>query len=173
MIYSFWYGGLPPSENAAYAQVGRMRKLTTEAKAWKRRFHDTIWEEHGDSLTEIITLAEDDLWIDVGYDVHFPSLVNKGWLKGKAKTRYKKSDARTRIKLLEDALSEALGIDDSRFQIAHIKKWHDPHRPGVRLQLEVIDPETYGVPEGYIGDIARPVSSTRELQRPGGQQEVL
>lgn len=150
MTVVFEYPGLPLSENRAYFTKGKMRILNKDGRAWKSRLRSDLWEALDKELNELLDLAGDDLWIMVGYDIYFDSLVNKGWLKGKAKTRYKKCDARTRVKLLEDALSEALGIDDSRFQVDHIYKWHDPDNPRVRVELTVIDPEDFGVPEGFI-----------------------
>ena len=45
----------------------------------------------------------------------FEELENKGFAGGKTKTRYKVFDGGNRTKLLEDALKDAGGIDDSQF----------------------------------------------------------
>ncbi len=43
-----------------------------------------------------------------------PNLLNKGW-PDKAKDRYKTLDANNRVKLLEDTMAIAFGIDDKHF----------------------------------------------------------
>jgi hypothetical protein len=45
---------------------------------------------------------------------HFEQIENKGFGTGKAESRYKKFDGGNRTKLLEDALKDAGGIDDSQ-----------------------------------------------------------
>lgn len=53
-------------------------------------------------------------------------LYNKGFATGKAESRYKKLDATNRIKLLEDALAEASGIDDQQnFVFTIVKDWSE------------------------------------------------
>ena len=45
---------------------------------------------------------------------HFEEIENKGFTSGKAKSRYKVFDGGNRTKLVEDALKDAGGIDDSQ-----------------------------------------------------------
>lgn len=157
----FEHPGLPLSENRAYFTKGKMRILNKEGKAWKVRLRGFLWEAVGDELEAMLDFVGDDLWLSVGYDIYFDSLINIGWPKGKAQSRYKKCDARTRVKLLEDALSEAIGVDDSRFQVDHIHKWHDPANPRVRVEITVINPEDFGVPEGFVDDPVSTVPGAR------------
>jgi len=56
-------------------------------------------------------------------------LYNKSWLaedpKKRAKSRYKRLDVSNRLKLFEDALSEAVGLDDKHnFFVGVGKTWH-------------------------------------------------
>jgi hypothetical protein len=46
---------------------------------------------------------------------YFEAIENKGWAAGKAENRYKRVDASNRIKILEDSLAAAGGVDDSQF----------------------------------------------------------
>ncbi len=52
----------------------------------------------------------------------FKDIENKGYAKGKAEARYKVFDGGNRTKLLEDALKDAGGIDDSQTMISMWQK---------------------------------------------------
>jgi len=56
-------------------------------------------------------------------DFYLPALVNKGWPK-KAKTKYKRKDVSNLVKVIEDLLSNCLGVDDSCFLKLTLEK-HD------------------------------------------------
>jgi Holliday junction resolvase RusA-like endonuclease len=106
----------PPSSNNAYQNLQRGgRRLTDEAKKWKRDFQwllkaakfAPVIEEPTYSLT-LAFLAPQDYWYTKAY-----------WPK--------KRDLNNLIKLAEDAISEHLGIDDSRFFESHHYKQVHPN----------------------------------------------
>ena len=72
-----------------------------------------------------------------------PALFNKGW-PSKAKTRFKRRDVSNLVKVLEDVLSECLGIDDSCFTEEYIQKLDGPAHDfvGIRIKIEELIDES-------------------------------
>jgi hypothetical protein len=165
---AFWFPDLPPSVNEMYFTKGKRRILTSKARAYKQRFISEAWEACPD-LDRFVRQAGDRWFVLLEIDFYFASLVNKGWLtktragKRKAAQRYKRVDASNRVKLLEDAVSECMGIDDSRFQV-NVRKHMSPET-GVSVQLSLIDPTTYGVPDEYVDSA---MSGVRNVRRQAG-----
>src|SRR5210317_796212 len=99
---------MPLSVNKAYVSIGRgRRKLSTEGKIYKRMLVDT--------LAPHVTISNANIFSGIPLELHitlyFKSIENKGWPK-KTKERYKRVDVSNRVKLLEDALFDSLGLDD-------------------------------------------------------------
>lgn len=110
---------LPPTVNHAYATVKGRRILTTVGRVYKRSVIEII-------VREIDTIT-DGFWtqcapMSLEIELFFPELENKGWSSGKSKSRYKQIDASNRVKLIEDAVSEALGVDDRHFFDVIVRK---------------------------------------------------
>lgn len=100
----------PPSVNRAYATTrGGRRLLTSEGKLYKQSVRDVIGQLYSGATPELARLGEVPLSLTVKL---YTCVENKGWSEGKAKNRYKRVDVSNRVKLLEDALFEALGVDD-------------------------------------------------------------
>lgn len=100
---------LPPSSNHAYINNGfGGRTLSAAGKKFKTETKVTIARRY----TTALTAMKPNMPALVLARFYFESLLNKGWPKT-AKSRYKKLDATNRVKLLEDALAEVLGVDDS------------------------------------------------------------
>ena len=83
--------------------------MTTKGKAIKHEITQLI-VRHIASMPKLFNV-ENKLRLTV--DLYFSAVENKGWSKGKAKSRYKRIDVSNRAKLLEDALFSGIGIDDS------------------------------------------------------------
>jgi hypothetical protein len=102
---------LPPSSNKAYINrrgAGRMlgdvgRKFLTETKAYLAQNYPTQ-----------LRFFEPNAPYHMVFRFVFEDLENKGFATGKADTRYKRFDGGNRTKLLEDALKDVGGIDDSQ-----------------------------------------------------------
>lgn len=117
---------LPPSINKAYesiqARKGKrvitLRKLSEEGANFKRCVAAKIARLAGDpGMAQVFKELSEETPLELQVVLGFPCLQNAGWPK-KAATRYKRVDLSNRIKILEDAVFEALGIDDSRvFQL--------------------------------------------------------
>lgn len=121
--------GLPISINDAYINivVGKGKKritkrvMTEEGKKYKRETTAFIVEKHPQALR----MFKPNTAYGYIIQLHFPDLFNKTWPE-KAQTRYKRLDATNRAKLLEDAMAEAFGIDDSVFLSTRYDKVQGP-----------------------------------------------
>ena len=123
----------PPSVNRAYATTrGGRRLLTAEGKLYKQSIRDVIGQRYSGVTPELSRLGEVPLALTIKL---YTRVENKGWSEGKAKNRYKRVDVSNRVKLLEDALFEALGVDDSLvFRLVVEKINSDDERVHVNLQ---------------------------------------
>ena len=119
--------GLPPTTNHAYYDrvevvkgKGRggkkfivKRVLTTEGEKYKMETSNHLVKHYPGELR----IMQPDIPLGLAILLDLPNLYNKGWPKS-AKTRYKKLDVSNRVKLLEDAIAHAGGIDDCNFMTA-------------------------------------------------------
>ncbi len=139
------YPELPPSSNRIYF---RGTSLTAKARQYAERFAQFMAQKH---LPEIMKLDPLALY-EITLDFYFETVVNSTYKNPKvtpakqAKDRYKRFDLSNRIKLLEDCIRDALGIDDSYTFELHQRKFHDPLRPRVEIFVNATDPSWYGVP---------------------------
>jgi hypothetical protein len=102
---------IPPSSNNAYFNLPRGgRSLTKDGTEFLTRTKAHLVRAYP---TEMKLFKKDRPYLLV-FRFHFEELENKGFVTGKAKTRYKIFDGGNRTKLLEDALKDAGGIDDSQ-----------------------------------------------------------
>lgn len=110
--------GVPPSVNKAYVNMARGRTLSKVGRLYHVGVTDavTLHVLQG-GHPPMDTDQPHMLWVRV----HLPIYTKPG---GEAKSRYKKLDASNRIKLLEDAVCHALGIDDSCFEVVLVQKVH-------------------------------------------------
>lgn len=110
--------GLPPSVNHAYFNLPRGgRTLSAKGKKYKTETSTKIVRDYA---TSIRGLSKDRSYgLIVVFS--FTDLYNKGW-PDKTPNRYKKIDVSNRLKLLEDAVVDALGIDDSQFVFITLRK---------------------------------------------------
>lgn len=131
--------GLPPTTNHAYYDVVKVvagrkgqkkyvvsRRLTDEGEAYKRGVSTYLSKNY--SVEMQIMRPDEPLGLALLLD--FPGMYNKGW-PNKAKTRYKKLDVSNRVKLLEDAIVHAGGIDDSSFMIVIPAKREGPEQTSI------------------------------------------
>lgn len=109
---------LPLSSNHAYFDVvvGRGKKrrtqrvLTDEGKKYKLETTTFIVSTY----PQYLQMFKPNTAFGYIIRLHFPNLLNSTWPE-KAESRYKKLDASNRVKLLEDAMAKAFGIDDKVF----------------------------------------------------------
>ncbi len=119
--------GLPTSVNEAYYNLikkgkdGRMmaiRVLSAKAKKYKRETAAYIVQNFPSQLM----FFKPNVPYGLAIQFAFTALENKGFAKGKAKSRYKRVDVSNRLKIIEDVLAEVAAIDDSQNLTAIIDK---------------------------------------------------
>lgn len=110
--------GLPPSANHAYFNLpGGGRGLAKEGKKYKRETLSHIVRSYPALLATVRMNEPYFLYIRL----YFEDVQNKGW-PNKAETRYKTLDASNRVKLLEDTVKDACGIDDAQHMMLMVEK---------------------------------------------------
>lgn len=108
---------LPPSANHAWVTTRQGKRfLSADGKHFKQQVKQTIL------LTPDLHL-DPDVGVSLRIDLYFrrQDILSSTWPK-EAKRRYKRLDTSNRIKLLEDAVFEAIGVDDSIVNDVHIRR---------------------------------------------------
>lgn len=123
--------GLPPSSNHAYVElppivrgrkvIPRGRRLTEDGERYKRETITHIVRSYPNELAQI----KPNVGLFLYVRFFLPSLYNKGWPKT-AESRYKKIDVTNRVKLLEDCIKDACGVDDSQNEFVLLEKRQGP-----------------------------------------------
>ncbi len=147
----FEWPEIPPSVNNLYFTRGRKRILTAEARAFKNAF---IASRGGLSFSELERFQPDPegayelrLWFFLPKE----QLYNKSYGKRKGTAKFKKMDASNLVKLVEDAISELLGLEDrNNFTVVtHKRVAPAQDLAGIIAVLKPLDLENdpYGLPE--------------------------
>lgn len=103
---------LPPSVNALYCTVFKRRVLSAEGKKFKRFV--------GKRLPALLPHLEPHEWLRLELTFHLPLYYQNG--------KRRKWDATNYVKVLEDAIVEALCEDDSAVLTVSIAKSESPDR---------------------------------------------
>ena len=108
---------IPPSVNHAYvSKRGGGRILSRAGKEFKSRIRADILSSYRKELQTF----KPDLPYELVITFYLKDLYIKKQIDGVR--RYKKIDVTNRIKLLEDALSEVIGVDDKNFIVVVARK---------------------------------------------------
>lgn len=121
---------MPPSSNNAYTNLrGGGRVLSEKGKSFKLSSTAYILAHHSNELMKMDRTKK----YKVSFVFYFEQLETKGWPKT-AKDRYKPLDLSNRVKLVEDALKDATGVDDKNTFAMYTEK-----RVGLpeRVEIEV------------------------------------
>jgi len=105
--------GVPPSTNKLYTVIRGRKSLSRKGKKYKRKIAELVAQEYPIPLG----FTRDDafhLSIRLVFDIFTKT-------EG-AKNRFIKWDVSNRVKALEDAVCESLGIDDSQILKIEIEK---------------------------------------------------
>jgi Holliday junction resolvase RusA-like endonuclease len=127
-------GRLPPSANKIYVNTRNGRRKSQEAKEY------IVW-----ASTELAKqwafLPKLDRNRPYSLEMRFylTKVENDGWAERKTKTRYVKRDVTNLVKLLEDIISKASGVDDSATMESHVYKFLRPENPGVEIRLSMLE----------------------------------
>lgn len=116
---------LPPGINSQYTQVGRRRVLSKEHVSFKRRVKHHIHRLRVDGvITGAFVDALNRGWVGLFLDFYFETPLRRDLDGG--------------LKITQDAILDALGINDNRVVDIHLVKRIAPTRPRVEVELEAI-----------------------------------
>jgi Holliday junction resolvase RusA-like endonuclease len=101
---------MPPSVNAIYFTRGKNRVLTTLGKTYKEDVKAIIIQ-HIMSTQQVEEFKNIPMILHLTF--YFSQIENKNYQK--SGNRFKRIDVSNRIKILEDAISETIGVDDCQF----------------------------------------------------------
>ena len=133
---------LPPGVNNQYATVGNRRVLSKEASRFKRDVKKLLMGLAGDGARDETEGARLKVgWLGLYLDFYFATPL--------------KRDLDGGLKITQDALCEALGLDDRRVVDIHLVKRIDPLRPRVEVELEVITEWEFDQQYVFLGQAAR------------------
>jgi crossover junction endodeoxyribonuclease RusA len=128
---------LPPGVNNQYATVNGRRVLSAEARAYKqavkRQVDDLVFSGR---VTHAMLAKLRESFLSLFIDFYFASPL--------------KRDLDGGLKVTQDALCEALGVNDNRVVDIHLVKRIDPLNPRIELQLEAISPDEWKFDEEYL-----------------------
>ena len=125
---------MPPTDNHIYSNAPFGRVLSSAAKRYKTLVRTAIGK--------LATSHDLSFRNHIPYYVRltiFMDLYTKGWPK-KAMWKYRKVDATNRTKLLLDAISEAIGVDDRHFVTVLVRKEEAKDEQYVRVSVEEMCP---------------------------------
>ena len=126
---------LPPGINNQYTQVGNRRVLSKEHVAFKRQVERRVHRLRVDHvLTDEFVTALKSGWIGLFLDFYFETPLRRDLDGG--------------LKIIQDALLTALGINDNRVVDIHLVKRIAPTNPRVEVELEAIP--TWQFDEEYV-----------------------
>lgn len=111
MIY-LCLSGLPPSSNNIYFNLpGGGRAMKANGKKFKNEAQTEIASKFPVALRGFVPNAPYHILLRL----HFKQddMLNPRWGKTPKASRYKKTDATNRIKIMEDVLKDVAGVDDS------------------------------------------------------------
>ncbi len=116
---------LPPSINDQYTQVGKRRVLSKTHTKFKRLVDRRIHSLRVDAvITDDFIAALQTGWVGLFLDFYFESP--------------RRRDLDGGLKITQDAVLNALGVNDNRVVDIHLVKRIDPSNPRVEVELEAI-----------------------------------
>lgn len=128
---------LPPGINNQYATVNGRRVLSAEARRFKQWVaeHMSRLRFSGD-LSDAVLAALRGGYLSLFIDFYFATPM--------------KRDLDGGLKITQDAICEALGINDNRVVDIHLVKRIDPANPRIEVQVETIPEEEWHFDEEYV-----------------------
>lgn len=124
MLYIF-KADMPMSVNKAYVNIKGRRALSKEGKIYKNSVTTGLAKQLSLCTQVFEKLVIPNTPLQMELRLFFAAVENKGY-PNKAKTRYKRMDVSNRVKLIEDAIFDALGVDDSAIFSLTITKQNRP-----------------------------------------------
>jgi crossover junction endodeoxyribonuclease RusA len=134
---------LPPSINQQYATVGGRRVLSRDSRRYKKAVRQAVRRLRVEGVISdamVATLREGFVGLFIDFYFETP----------------RRRDLDGGLKITQDAICDALGVNDNRVVDVHLVKRIDPLRPHIEVELEAIPEWQFGVEYVYLGDKDEP-----------------
>ena len=130
---------LPPSINQQYATVRGRRVLSRASRHYKKEVGRIVRRLRvdrviGDEMVAALRQGFIGLFIDFYFETPLRRDLDGG------------------LKIAQDAICDALGVDDNRVVDVHLVKRIDPLRPHIEVELEVIPDWQFDQEYIYLGE---------------------
>lgn len=128
---------LPPGINNQYATVNGRRVLSAEARRFKVGVGEHISRmRFSGEISDVVLAALRGGYLSLFIDFYFATPM--------------KRDLDGGLKITQDAICEALGINDNRVVDIHLVKRIDPRNPRIEVQVETIPEEDWKFDEEFV-----------------------
>jgi len=157
-----WVPLLPPSSNNIYVRhpTGKGRVLSGQARRFKIRAMQAIQAEGRVAVMQF----EKNMPYELRLAIFFEQVENKQSRRG---DRYKRMDLSNRVKLIEDTVAEAVGLDDCHNFRELLEKHCDPDNPGIYVTLRRIPEEEVGLTKEKYDELRRSQPDRADRDGPG------
>ena len=116
---------LPPSINQQYATVNGRRVLSRDSREYKKSVRSSIRRLRAEGIiSDALVAALREGYVGLFIDFYFETPHRRDLDGG--------------LKVTQDAICEAMGINDNRVVDVHLIKRIDPLRPRIEVELEAI-----------------------------------
>ena len=130
---------MPPSINQQYATVRGRRVLSKDSRRYKKRVGKIIRRLRARGIIpNALVAALRQGYVGLFIDFYFETPLRRDLDGG--------------LKITQDAICEALGLNDNRVVDLHLVKRIDPLRPRIEVQLEAIQDWQFDTEYVYLGD---------------------
>ena len=130
---------LPPSINSQYTQIGRKRILSKEHVDFKKQVTHKVHRLRVDGIiSDEFVAALNAGWVGLFLDFYFESP--------------RRRDLDGGLKITQDALLDALGVNDNRVVDIHLVKRIAPSNPRVEVELAAISNWQFDDVYVYLGE---------------------
>jgi crossover junction endodeoxyribonuclease RusA len=128
---------LPPGINQQYATVGNRRVLSKESRQYKKEVGSAIRRLRADGTisTELVVALRQG-FVGLFIDFYFETPLRRDLDGG--------------LKIAQDAICEALDMNDNRVVDVHLVKRVDPLRPHIDVELEAIQTWEFAAEYVYL-----------------------
>jgi crossover junction endodeoxyribonuclease RusA len=130
---------LPPSINQQYATVRGRRVLSKASRHYKKEVRRIVRRLRVDRVIgDDLVVALRQGFIGLFIDFYFETPLRRDLDGG--------------LKIAQDAICDALGVDDNRVVDVHLVKRIDPLRPHIEVELEAIPDWQFDQEYIYLGE---------------------
>lgn len=128
---------LPPGINQQYATVQGRRVLSKDSRQYKKDVGRAIRRLRADgTIPGSLVVALRQGFVALFIDFYFETPLRRDLDGG--------------LKITQDAICEALGVNDNRVVDVHLVKRVDPLRPRIEVELEALPDWEFGVEYVYL-----------------------